>query len=261
MNWGYHILTDTLGLATAFAAAYYAARVVNATGVEVSGGSIRYGLRLGSLLLLSSLAFLARETAWFAVVTTTWLVVRRAVDRQIQWALAGAILLVLPLGCVPQIYYSHLWGTSGVSLRSSLGTLLDLRYVIDFVVKTAICFNIAWIPALLALRTGGRGLIPQFSVGWTIGSILYMAAGYFHNSQAGVGYPLRLSYALFPLVFMSVGAFFERRVSPPRRSLSLGSGFCVVQYGISLIGVFADPGRSHFRTTDLFQALTGLLGR
>lgn len=80
-----------------------------------------------------------------------------------------------------------------------------------------------------------------------------MGAGYFANSQAGIGYPLRMSYTLFPLVFLYVTGFFEN-ITPARKRLFFGAGYCALHYGFSLLGVLLDPGRSHFRTTDVIKA-------
>ena len=259
LNWGYHLLTDTLGLATAFASSCYAAYLVRATGDTKQGQSIVHFAQLTLLFIVSTLAFLSRETAWLAVITTSWLIVTRHTHWQQHWARYTSILLMLVLGVIPHSAYAHAWGTSGVSLRSSISTLLDFRYMLDFAVKTGVCFNLAWIPALMSLGRFRREPIPPFIVGWTIGGILYMGAGYFHNSQEGIGYPLRLSYVLFLPVFIATAGFFEHFV-PAARRWALATGFCALQFGTSLLGVFLDPGKSHYRTTDVFNALRAFLG-
>jgi hypothetical protein len=211
-------------------------------------------VELAALFVISALAFLARETAWIAVVTTAWLVFTRRGQWNTHWSGFGFILLALIAGKVPHIIYAHVWQVTGVPLHPTLGDLLDPRHLMDFTIKTAVCFNIAWILALAAFIKRKRDPISPFIVGWTGAAMLYMGAGYLANSQAGIGYPLRMSYSLFPLIFIFAGEFFERFQAGSKRLLST-IGYCLLQYGINLTGVFLDPGRSHFRTTDVLRAL------
>jgi hypothetical protein len=68
-----------------------------------------------------------------------------------------------------------------------------------------------------------------------------------------------MSYVLFLPVFFAVAELFERRIPSARRSVA-AIAFCGLQLGTSLLGVFLDPGKSHFRTTDLLKAVRGFLG-
>src|SRR6266536_836310 len=72
LNWGYHILTDTLGLAMAFLTGEFAERIIaNASQPQPA---LRWLGQVSLLFALSSLAFLARETAWLAVVSSAWII-------------------------------------------------------------------------------------------------------------------------------------------------------------------------------------------
>src|SRR5688500_8591614 len=73
MNWGYHILTDTLGYATAFLAALAAGAILE----RERAPKPRWVLSLIGLFLLQSFAFLARETGWMVPVVVAWLLVGR----------------------------------------------------------------------------------------------------------------------------------------------------------------------------------------
>src|SRR5690606_23837804 len=76
VNWGYHVLTDTLGLATAFLSALAAAALIE-WGSSARARPGAFALGLVGLLVLQALAYLARETGWMVPVVVAWLLAAR----------------------------------------------------------------------------------------------------------------------------------------------------------------------------------------
>jgi hypothetical protein len=235
INWGYHIFTDTTGYGTAMALAMCGDACLKQSSPA----------RLVGLLVVSVTAYLARETAWLAVFAVGAAGIARK-----DWPRLALVLAVMILGNVPHLVYASVFSVSGVPLTSTVAALLNWRYVVDFALKTGVCFNLSWIPALLWLRH--RAAIPPLIVGWAIGAVLYMGAGYFANTFDVIGYPLRLSYALFPLVFFCVTEVFERWFTPDTRTLRMLQ-FCGLQFAVNMLGVFLDPGRPGIKATDLIR--------
>ena len=191
LDWGYHILSDGLGLATAFATAWYAATLIERSADR--GQTLSWTFHLWGLWVCSSLAFLARETGWFAVVTCAYLISRRRTNSSRVLYRCALVFLVLLVGKIAHTMYSHHFHLSGVPLGFSVATLLTPYYVLDLLIKTAVCFNLAWIFAAVAFwRQRGRGT-PEFVIGWTIAAVLYIGLGYAANNFNGIGYPLRMS--------------------------------------------------------------------
>jgi hypothetical protein len=259
MNWGYHILTDTLGLTTAFIAAGYAAWLVRQSDAPTQWSHLRWIASLTLLFMLSSIAFLARETAWLAVITAGWLVFRRSARTLSVPLHSGLILLVLLLGKLPHMFYAHHYELTGVPFHSTRETLLDWRYLLDFAVKTAVSFNISWLLAAAAVFLRPRSRVPDFIVGWTIGGLAYMGAGYAANTFMLVGYPLRLSYVMFPLVFYLVTDYGERSLAPSRL-ISAALGFWLVQAAINWAGVMLDSGQGKMTVLDAATRLKLFFG-
>jgi hypothetical protein len=252
MNWGYHILTDTLGIATAFVSFCLAADLIRQADDVAAAGRVGWTSRLFVLWLVSSIAFLTRETAWIAVVGASVLAfTKRPATRQ---TLAATLLVVVvaSLGKLPHSAYANHFGTSGVPLVLSASVLVDHRYLADFFVKTAVCFNFAWLLALVAARRRTR--IPPEVIGWSVGAACYVAAGYAANSIEGIGYPMRMSYSLFPLVFvLAASALAIPSFAGRRRTVVVI--YCLLQFTINLTGVFLDPSRGRIRVTDLMSAI------
>jgi hypothetical protein len=253
LNWGYHIFTDTIGYATALSTAYYAAWLIEQIEETAQQSKNFWALHLTLLFANSSVAFLTRETAWFAVITAIWLVARHRQAPRERLIKLGLIPLVLVLGKLPHVVYAHAYAVSGVPLKSSLSALLNWPYLLDFSVKTAVCFNLAWL-----LGIGGflraRDRSPPLITGWSVAALLYIGAGYYVNKIHLIGYPLRMSYALFPLIFYWVATLLERRLSD-RRRVPAAIAFCLIQFGINLLGLLLDPGTPGIKATNVFKSL------
>jgi hypothetical protein len=259
MNWGYHILTDGIGLATAFISAWYSAWLVRHAEAPASWPWVKWAAALIGLFLLSSMAFLARETAWLAVITTGWLIYRRRAVPGSARLYYVLILVSLLLGKIPHIWYGSYYQVYGVVFRQPIRNLLDWRYLLDFLVKAVVCFNLSWITAMAALRLKPSARVPDFITGWTVGSLLYIGAGYFGNNLMTVGYPMRMLYVLFPLVYFLVATFLERCVSPSRL-IAAAVGYWGVQTAINWVGVLLDPGKGKITALDAAAKLKALLG-
>jgi hypothetical protein len=257
LNWGYHILTDTIGYGTAIATAVYGDWLV-ARASEFRNP--RYFLHLLGLFCASATAFLARETGWFAVIAITYVAYVHFPHSPSRRLKLGLILAVILLGKVPQTVYSAVFHVHGVPLKSSISSLMNLRYLLDFIVKTGVCFNFSWLLGLSGAWIWLRSHRPHppLLVGWAIAALLYAGAGYYVNKIEIIGYPLRLSYAVFPILFFWVTGLFELRVPPPKR-LTRALQFCVLQFLVNLLGVFLDPGRIGVSATDVFRSLKDLL--
>lgn len=254
LNWGYHILTDTLGLVMAFAAGGYAAWLIRKTDQASAWNWKKLSAHLVALGIVSASAFLARETAWIAVVTTAFLVFTRRARPASCIIQFGLILAVMVAGKFPHTWYADHFHVAGVPIRPSLHNLLNWRYLLDVSLKTFVCFNLAWVFVTAWLFRRKRSPLPDFFKGWTIATVLYIGAGYAVNSIEGLGYPLRMSYPLFPLVFFLVTEFFEQKISPARRLIT-AIAYCVIQFAINLAGVTLDPAQGKITVMDLWKLI------
>jgi hypothetical protein len=251
MNWGYNILTDTLGYATTLAATLAAVHLVDLHGRARSSVSLRtWLLWLGLVVILQSLAFLTRQTAWITVVAVAFVLLSRGTLRA-RPLFAFGLLGALVLAKLPHSLYVDWIGVEGLSLPFRPAVVFDPWYAADALVKSGVAFHIGWLPALLVLMRKRFDGVPDVVLGWSVGALLYMGAGYLHNSHEMIGYPLRLTFALFPLVLLLVAGFFERL---DRSRLALGA-FCVAYAAISLLGVYLDPARGQIRVLDLLNAI------
>ena len=87
-----------------------------------------------------------------------------------------------------------------------------------------------------------------------------MAAAYSHNDVTVVGYPMRIVYSLFPVIYFWVEELFESGAIRWRPHL-LAVLLCVAQFGIGLLGVYLDPGTPKVTAPLLLQTiLTGTGG-
>jgi uncharacterized membrane protein len=201
------------------------------------------------------MAMLARETGWVSLTAGVLIISRYGLIcprlRVMLWMPALAMLMaILPL----RLYIGLMKIPPTVGL--SFANLLDMRLMMDFVVKSGVAFHIWWLVALagLAIACRSRELPPYPVVAWTAGALLYMGAGLLVNRFAALGYPLRMTYSLFPLVFF-LGSrtlqiqFWNRYRGMPICALT--ALWCLV----SVAGVLLDPGTAGIQYSDVFRHL------
>ena len=109
MNWGYHLLTDTIGYATSFVAALAAWAMLE--------WDRRRLLAFVGLFVLQSLAFLARETAWMVPVVVAWLVMRGLPSERRRFGVA--VLATVLLAYLPRVLYAKLAGVTSIAIPLS----------------------------------------------------------------------------------------------------------------------------------------------
>lgn len=236
VDWGYHILTDTVGLATAFGAAVAAWAVL-----ERDDGPPK-PLALLGLFALQSAAFLARETGWMVPIAVGWLLV----ERRRRGRAAGpvvAVVAVLVLAALPHALYLRAMGLRRIHIPLAVSAWVDPGYGLDFAVKSAVAFHLLWPLAALGLRAPRRPAVPGLLVGWSLAALAYMAAGYAHNSLAGIGYPLRLTWALFPAVLYLAACALER-IADARRARTAAVALLAANAAVALAGTLLDRGES-----------------
>jgi hypothetical protein len=251
LDWGYHLLTDTLGYATTVLAAVLAWVLLR--WPRAGAGVLReprFLLGLAGLFTLQALALLARETAWFVPVTAGWLLLRAGFPRK-DTVRGIAVLVVLLLAVVPRILYLERYGVHALELPFSPRAWADPGYVVDLLVKSAVAFHFVWVIAALGLRRGGWRAAPDFLLAWTVAALLYVGAGYAVNSLAGIGYPLRITYALFPMVYF-LAAWGVERIVPPRWTTAAASALVALNLVVGIVGIALDPGGS-LTVTGLIQ--------
>jgi len=244
VNWGYHILSDTLGYATAFLAALFAWGVLRwHRAAEPRLWSLGVIGALLGLFALQTAAFLTRETGWFTPVIVVGLV---AMGRR--WRsdlpIAAAMMLALLLAKLPHVWYVGAHGLEPLQIPFAPALWFDPLYALDFLVKSFVAFHVAWVLFFLGLKRFGLAPVPDLALAWGLAGLLYITAGYTHNSLEGIGYPLRLTYALFPVVYiLSAQALASRFVRPARR-LSAAVLLVLANAAAAFTGVALDPGRS-----------------
>ena len=257
IDWGYHILTDTLGFATAFAAAFYAAWLIGKTDDSESMPASRWTLHLLSLAGLSSIAFLARETEWFAVITAGFVVVVSPAAARLR-ARRTLIVAALVAGEVPRFLYTRHFALGGVPVWSNAHMLVSPAYLLDWFVKTGVAFNFCWFAALggaVAIWRKRDWTIPAVIVGWSIAGVLYMLDGYRVNSMDYSGFPPRLAFGVFPLVFWMVRRCFVDWVKPRWQTQAVVA-FCVLHAATSFLGVALDGAKGRITILDLVHNFT-----
>ena len=243
MNWGYHLLTDTIGYATSFVAAMAAWAILESDRRRL--------LDFAGLFVLQSLAFLARETAWMVPIVVGWLLIRGGLPRERRGFGLGVLATVL-LAYLPRVLYAKLVGVTSIALPLAPDVWLDPGYVLDFAVKSAVAFNLLWVLAAWGSRGGGIRAVPHLIAAWGLAAVAYMAAGYAHNSLAQIGYPLRLTYALFPLVFFLAARGLEANVRGTRALLA-ALALVVLNGAVAVTGTLLDRGESGITVPRLIQ--------
>jgi hypothetical protein len=143
-------------------------------------------------------------------------------------------------------------------LSFDLLALIEPKYVLDTVIKLGLAFNISWliiIPAIYYLKKGKLTNVHEFIIGWTLAALCYIAAGYLHNTIKSLGYPLRMLFSLFPLLYLLVIEFLERKYNPPKLVYILAL-FFILHVSISVFGVLLDSGNVTVHSIfDIFNAL------
>jgi len=242
MNWGYHLLTDTIGYVTAFVAALAAWAMLELDRRRL--------LAFVGLFVLQSLAFLARETAWMVPVVVAWLVMRHLPRERRGFGVA--VLATVLLAYLPRVLYVKLAGVTSIAIPLTPDVWLDPGYVLDFAVKSAVAFNLAWVLAAWGTRSGGVRAVPKLVAAWGVAALAYMAAGYAHNSLVQIGYPLRLTYALFPLVFFLAARGLEAKARGARALLA-ALALVALNGAVAMTGTLLDRGESGITVPRLIQ--------
>jgi hypothetical protein len=258
LNWGYHLLTDTLGLATAMMAFFYVLR----TFERMPSSFLVRLLNLLAVFVFSALSFLTRETGWFAVIGAGWCLLvslRKRSRSELVWC--SGVLLVLILGKIPHSLYEAHFQLSTPTLRPETLFAYNPVYWLDVFVKTGVAFHFAWFPALLAavrMIVARKGVLPPvWIVGWTLAALAYNAAVYVHNDITFIGYPMRVSFTVFPLIYFYVEAFFEK-LSPHKRPHLLAALFVVFNLAVGWLGVLLDPGVPGVTVRVILQDVFGI---
>jgi len=244
VNWGYHILSDTLGYATAFLAALCAwgiLRWYRTAAPQLS--SVRVLGAIAGLFVLQTVAFLTRETGWFTPVILVGLVAMGRRWRR-DLPIAAPMMLVLLLAKLPHIWYVGAHGLEPLQIPFAPALWVDPLYALDFLVKSFVAFHFAWVFCFLGLKRFGLAPVPDFALAWGLAGLLYIAAGYTHNSLEGIGYPLRLTYALFPVVYILSAQVLESRFVRPTWRLGAALLLVLANAAAAFTGVALDPGRS-----------------
>jgi predicted DNA-binding transcriptional regulator len=244
MNWGYHILTDTAGFATAMLVMY----MVDQWLRRVENGEIhslsQIVARLILLWFLSSIAFLTRETGIFSifiVVIYAFKFLRKGLLSKhlvlLGW-IGGSILA----GKIPHLLYQKIYKTVGVPLALDFSHLFNAKFFFDAAAKSAVSFHFAWLIIFWTLIKHWRGIrFPTLLIAWLLACLIYIGGGYFVNSLIHFPYPLRMTFSLFPLAYVLVVYFFSTIKSDEKRFWSI-LVFLVAHIGVSLAGIYFDPG-------------------
>lgn len=252
MDWGYHILTETIGLAFAFGTCYLVYNLIcqiERKGLESNKNYLYYKdwrlyLNIFLLFIIQVLSFLTRETALFVFVFLAYITVKRRLYRWEYLPLVVLLFSVFIIAKIPHLIYSQIYNTHIPKISFVFSALINPKYILDSLVKLGLAFNISWlifIPAIYYLKKGKLENVHEFIIGWTLAALGYIAAGYLHNSTLTYGYPLRMFFSLFPLFYLFVIEFFEKKFSPSKIVYILGL-FFIFHVSISVFGVLLDSG-------------------
>jgi len=263
MNFGYHILTETIGLAFALGTCYLVYQLLLRFDKSIRENQnykfykdCRVYLTFFIILITQTLSFLTRETAWFIFIFLIYIVIKRQLSRKNYLAFLILIFLILIVAKLPHTIYANIYGTHSTPLNYNMKVLIAPKYLFDSVIKLGIIFNISWIIVFLEFLFWKKKLfshIHEFIIGWSLAAFLYIVAGYLANSMNKFGYPLRMFYSLFPIIFITVVVYFERSYVAKRRMYLMGA-FIVLSASIGVIGVILDSGVETIHTIyDLFN--------
>jgi hypothetical protein len=266
MDFGYHILTETIGLAFALGTCYFVYNLICSIEKKETENDMSYAyykdwrvyFNVLLLFLIQVLSFLTRETALFVFIFLVYLTIKRKLYHWKYLPLVCFLYIVLIIAKLPHTLYAQLYGTHIPAIGIDIKTLTDPRYILDAIVKLGLAFNIAWLvilPAFYFLIKGKWISLHEFIIGWSLAALGYIAAGYLHNKMIPNGYPLRMFFSLFPLFYLLVISFLEKIFSPPRLNYIIGM-FLILHVGISVFGVILDSGTVTVHNIfDLFKAI------
>ena len=264
MDWGYHILTETLGLAFALGTCYLVYNLIckiekkeqesNKTYLYYKDWRVFINIFL--LFIIQILSFFTRETALFVFVFLAYITLKRSLYHLKYLPLVVLLFSVFFIAKIPHSIYAQLYNTHIPKFSFDFAALISPKYILDSLVKLGLAFNISWfliVPAIYYLIKGKLTNVHEFIIGWTLAALGYIAAGYLHNSILPYGYPLRMFFSLFPLFYLFVIEFLEKKFSPPKLVYIL-SIFFIFHVSISVFGVLIDSGSVTVHTIyDIFS--------
>ena len=108
----------------------------------------------------------------------------------------------------------------------------------DALIKFLFVFNISSLIFYFFIRGQLRNKTHYMIIGYTIGAVFYIAAGYVHNSFS-FHFPARMAFSLFPLIYISVSLFLEERFNGKYLKIVLAL-FLVVHMIFSITGYIID---------------------
>ncbi len=252
MDFGYHILTETIGLAFALGTCYFVYNLVCRVESKQSANDKLYSyykdwtvyFSIFLLLIIQVLSFLTRESALFVFVFLFYIVVNRKLYKWKYLPLVVVLFSVLFVAKIPHLFYAQFYHTHIPEVSLNLSAMIDPKYIFDTFFKLGLAYNISWlliIPAIYYLWKGKLTRVHEFIIGWTLAALGYMAIGYLHNKMIPNGYPLRMFLSMFPLLYLIIIEFLEKKFSPPKLFYILGL-FLILHVGISVLGVILDSG-------------------
>lgn len=250
MDFGYHILTETFGIAFAFGTSWFLYNFI--LRIEKKGSDNQkwrfykdsgFYTDLFILLVLQTLSFAARETGLFTIVSFLFIVFVRKLYAKKYFTAYLLIFLVLIASKIPQLVYAGIYNTHLPSFAPEIAELLNPKYIFDAIFKLGLAFNITWIIVFIALIQKNKLMFlksHEFIFGWSFAALGYILTGYIHNS-AEYGFPLRMFFSLFPLFYIFAIRFFEDKFIQPKLKYVLGL-FFILHLCISIVGVLLDSG-------------------
>jgi len=252
MDFGYHILTETIGLAFALGTCYFLYNLICQIENKQSGNDKSYKyykdwmvyLNIFVLFIIQVLSFLTRETALFVFIFLVYITVSRKLYHWKYLPLVVVLFSVLIIAKIPHLLYGQIYNTHIPEVSFNISAMIDPRYIFDTVFKLGLAYNISWlliIPAIYYLWKGKLTKVHEFIIGWTLAALGYIAVGYLHNKMIPNGYPLRMLFSMFPLLYLIIIEFLEKKFNPPKLIYILGL-FFILHVGISVLGVILDSG-------------------
>ena len=123
--------------------------------------------------------------------------------------------------------------------------------MLEFMIKSAVCFNVVLVLFIFCAKRAKKVFFSDLIGAWTVGAILYIVTGYVHNSTGVVGYSLRVSFAVFPVMLL-VSTYYFAGVESVKERVYRVLIFGVLYLGINVSGVLLDPADGAVKVADLF---------